>query len=53
MAKHQGFAITVTLLQIAIALSAIGALTKRRQMWFVGLGLTAAGVVTFVFGVMA
>jgi hypothetical protein len=53
MSKHQGFAITVTLLQIAIALAAIGALTRRRHMWFLSLGLTGASVVTFVIGALA
>jgi hypothetical protein len=53
MAKHQGFAITVTLLQIAIALSAIAALTRRKPMWFLALGLTAASIVTFVLGLIA
>lgn len=53
MHKHHKFAITVTLLQIAIALSAIAALTKRKEMWFVGLAASGAGVVMFVTGLLA
>jgi hypothetical protein len=53
MSKHQHFAVTVTLLQIAIALAAIGALTKRKQMWFMSLGLSGASVITFVMGALA
>lgn len=50
MEKHHRFAITVTLLQIAIALSAIAALTKRKAMWFVGLAAAAGGAAMFVWG---
>jgi hypothetical protein len=53
MTKHQRFAITVTLLQIAIALAAIAALTKRPHMWFLSLGLSGVSVVTFVIGMLA
>ena len=47
---HHKFAIAVTLLQIAIALSAIAALTRRRPLWFVGLAVSAAGVAIFATG---
>ena len=53
MHKHHKFAITVTLLQVAIALSAIAALTRRRELWFVGLATSGAGIVMFVTGVIA
>nr|HEX4314138.1 DUF4337 domain-containing protein [Kofleriaceae bacterium] len=53
MSKHQRFAITVTMLQIAIALSAIAALTKKKEMWFVGLAVSAVSLVTFVLGLLA
>jgi len=52
MHHHHHFAIAVTLLQIAIALSAIAALTRRKPLWFVGLGVSVAGVVMFVRGLM-
>jgi hypothetical protein len=50
MERHHKFAITVTLLQIAIALSAIAALTRRRAMWYVGLAVSAGGLVMFALG---
>jgi hypothetical protein len=42
---HERFAGSVTLCQIAIALAAISALTKRKAFWFVSLagGLAGAG----------
>jgi hypothetical protein len=50
MERHHKFAVSVTLLQIAIALSAIAALTRRRSLWYVGLAVSAAGLATFVTG---
>lgn len=50
MEHHHRFAIAVTLLQIAIALSAIAALARRRPLWFLGLGVSAAGIAMFVRG---
>ena len=50
MEQHHHFAIAVTLLQIAIALSAIAALTRRRSLWFLGMAVSAAGLVLFVRG---
>lgn len=38
------FGQAVMLLQIAITLSAVGALIKRKAMWWVGLGFGAAGL---------
>lgn len=52
MEHHHRFAIAVTLLQIAIALSAIAALTRRRVLWFVGLAVSAAGTLMFIFGML-
>ena len=52
MEHHHRFAIAVTLLQIAIALSAIAALTRRRTLWFVGLAVSAAGTLMFALGMM-
>jgi hypothetical protein len=52
MEQHHKFAIAVTLLQIAIALSAIAALTRRRPLWFVGLAVSAVGVAMFVRGIL-
>lgn len=53
MHKHHKFANTVTLLQIAIALAAIAALTRRREMFYVSLAVSVGGAVMFVLGVTA
>ena len=50
MERHHRFAIAVTLLQIAIALSAIAALTRRRPLWFLGMAVSATGLALFVRG---
>lgn len=51
--KHEVFARSVTMFQIAIAIAAISALTKRRRFWLVSLGFGAAGAVFIVLGSMA
>jgi len=48
MHKHHKFAYTVTMLQIAIALSAIAALTRKKALWYLGLAVSAGGIVNFV-----
>jgi len=50
MEHHHRFAISVTMLQIAIALSAIAALTRRKPLWFLGLAVGLGGTGMFVFG---
>jgi hypothetical protein len=52
LASHQILAKGVTVFQIAIALGAISALTKKKWLWFVSLALGAAGVVFFLQGVL-
>jgi hypothetical protein len=51
-ARHVTLSYGVTLFQVAIAVSAISALTKRKAFWFVGMGLGAVGVVFLVLGVV-
>jgi len=51
--KHEVFARSVTMFQIAIAIAAISALTRKRAFWFVGLVFGLAGVVFMVLGLMA
>jgi hypothetical protein len=51
--RHEVFARSVTMFQIAIAIAAISALTKRRRFWFVSLGFGLVGVVFLVLGWMA
>jgi hypothetical protein len=43
LAKHVPLASAVTAFQIAIAISAISILTRRRNLWYAGLALTAVG----------
>lgn len=50
MAKHELLAKGVTLFQVAIALSAIAALTRRKFLWVAGLLLSCGGTVFLVMG---
>jgi len=47
---HETLAHSVTLFQVAIAVGAISALTRRKPFWFVSLGFGAVGLVFFVLG---
>lgn len=51
--KHETFARGVTMFQIAIAIAAISALTRRRRFWLVSLVFGGAGLVFLVLGWMA
>lgn len=51
--KHEIFARSVTMLQIAIAIAAISALTKKRRFWFVSLLFGLAGIVCLGLGLSA
>jgi hypothetical protein len=51
--KHEVFARSVTMFQIAIAIAAISALTRKRRFWFVSLAFGLAGAVFLVLGSMA
>ena len=49
--KHaQAFGMAVMILQIAILLSSIAALMKKKPVWILGLITGAAGVVYFING---
>jgi uncharacterized membrane protein len=50
--KHVPLATAVTAFQIAIAISAIAILTRRKKLWFAGLFLTAIGVVFLILGIL-
>ncbi len=52
MKHHGSFAIAVTIFQIAIAMGAISVLAKRPPLWFISLGLGAAGIVFLVQGLL-
>ena len=53
--RHEHFALAVTIFQVAIALSAIAALTKLKPMWFLSMLVAAGGVYFFLqgFGIAA
>ena len=51
--RHHRFALSVTVFQVAIALSAIAALTRRRALWWVGLAAGGVGLFMFVRGFLA
>jgi len=50
MEEHHIFALSVSLCQIAIALSAIAALTRSRRVWFFGLAAGLAGIAALIGG---
>lgn len=52
MQKHVTLARAVTFFQIAIALSAIAVLTKKRQLWLGGMVLGIIGIYFFVMGLI-
>ena len=51
--QHEVFARGVTMFQIAIAIAAISALTKRRRYWLLSLGLGVVGLVFLALGSLA
>jgi Domain of unknown function (DUF4337) len=51
--KHEVYARGVTMFQIAIAIAAISALTRRRRFWFVSLIFGVAGTVFLALGAVA
>jgi len=51
--RHHRFALSVTMFQVAIALSAIAALTRRKILWYVGLAAGAVGLAMFLRGFLA
>src|SRR3954462_12556386 len=51
--KHEVFARGVTMFQIAIAIAAISALTKRQRYWILSMILGAVGCVFLVLGWIA
>lgn len=50
--KHVPLASAVTAFQIAIAISAIAILTKRKKLWYGGILLTLVGVVFLLLGII-
>jgi Domain of unknown function (DUF4337) len=52
LSRHVPLATAVTAFQIAIAISAIAILTKKRRLWYVGLLLTLGGIVFLILGII-
>ena len=50
--RHEVYARAVAMFQIAIAVAAISALTKKRHFWIVGLLFGVAGCIFFAFGML-
>jgi hypothetical protein len=51
--RHEVYARGVTMFQIAIAIAAISALTRKRRFWIVSLLFGAVGCVFVVLGAIA
>jgi Domain of unknown function (DUF4337) len=49
---HELFARSVTALQVAISMGAIAALTKKRSIWYVGLGIAVIGMGFMIVGTL-
>jgi hypothetical protein len=52
LAKHVPLSRAVTAFQIAIAISAIAVLTRRKILWYSGLALTAIGIFFLIVGIL-
>jgi hypothetical protein len=52
LAKDVTLARAVTFFQIAISISAISILSKKRSLWYISLALFAAGIFQFVMGLL-
>jgi hypothetical protein len=50
LAKHVKLAQSVTLFQIAIAISAISMLTRKRSLWIASLVISVTGLIFFIDG---
>jgi hypothetical protein len=52
LGRHVPLASAVTAFQIAIAVSAIAILTRKKKLWYAGLLLTMAGIVFLLLGIL-
>ena len=52
LAKHVTLSKAVTIFQIAIAISAISILTKRKPLWYIAILLTLTGSIFLILGVI-
>lgn len=51
--KHHYFEYSVALIQVAIAIGAVSALTKVKSVWFLSLAAGATGIVLFAIGFLS
>jgi hypothetical protein len=51
--RHHRYANAVAIFQVAIALGAVAALTRSRAVWYLSIGLGAAGIVLFALTLAA
>ena len=49
--RHVVLSRAVTLFQVAIAISAIAILTRKKFLWYAGLALATAGIILFAMGI--
>ena len=52
LSRHVPLATAVTCFQIAIAISAISILTRKRKLWYAGILLTIVGIVFLLMGII-
>lgn len=50
LSRYEAFAHSVAALQIGISLGAISALLRKRNLWYLGLGLGAVGASLTIWG---
>ena len=50
MEHHHGFALSEVMFQVAIALSSVAAMTKRKELWLLGILLSFVGLFYFLDG---
>jgi hypothetical protein len=50
--KHIWLARSVTFFQVAIAISAISILTKKKLLWYAGVAIALLGVILFIIGLL-
>jgi Domain of unknown function (DUF4337) len=52
LAHHELFARSVAALQVGISMGAISALTRKKLVWYIGLGISAIGIGFMVAGTL-
>ena len=50
--RHITFSRSVTLLQVAVAISAISIITGKRSLWFAGIAIAIGGAAFFIIGLI-